>query len=138
MLADDDYDEAELFNEALAGSNVSVDFHHVPNGQSIFQFLGSTLQRKPDIIFLDINMPEMNGWQCLTKLKSHDDYKPIPVIVYSTSSYSRDKEMAKELGALGFLPKPTEFNFLVKALTRIANTTTSIDLKKVLQEITIH
>ncbi len=134
LLVDDDNDDAELFSEALAEINPPVNFYHVEDGHRAFHFLSNAQNKKPDIIFLDINMPEVSGWQCLIKLKKHEDYKNIPVIMYSTSSALRDKQIAIELGALGLLTKPADFKILVKILNNIANTKRG-DLEKLLQEI---
>jgi CheY-like chemotaxis protein len=134
LLADDDHDDAEMFGEALAGIDPPVDLYHAEDGQALFQFLGGAQSRKPDIIFLDLNMPEMSGWQCLAKLKNHTDYMHIPVIMYSTSSNPRDREIAIDLGAWGFLTKPDNFKILVKVLRSIAGTEKE-DMKKVLREI---
>jgi CheY-like chemotaxis protein len=74
----------------------------------------------PNVIFLDINMPQMNGWQCLSALKSDPATKEIPVIIYSTSSHERDKQIAMELGASGFITKPSNYHSLRSILTSIA------------------
>jgi CheY-like chemotaxis protein len=132
LLADDDSDDAELFGEALASTKAQVDFHHVENGHEVFEFLNNSGNKKPDVIFLDLNMPEMSGWQCLSKLKNDHYFKDIPVVMYSTSSYQRDKEIAIELGALGFLTKPSDYKTLQRLLGNIAHA--DGDLKAVLQE----
>jgi CheY-like chemotaxis protein len=121
LLADDDSDDAELFREALSSVNSSVDFQHVDDGHGVFEFLCNTVNRRPDIIFLDLNMPAMGGWQCLSKLKNDIYFKDIPVIMYSTSSHPRDKEIAIELGALGFLTKPSDYKSLQRMLYNISN-----------------
>jgi len=131
LLTDDDNDDAELFGDALALIDPIVDFYHSEDCQALFEFLAGTKNRKPDIIFLDLNMPEISGWQCLAQLKNNSDYKDIPVIIYSTSSHPRDKEMAIDLGALGFLTKPSDFKILVKTLSHIAHGKDA-DLKSVL------
>lgn len=115
LLADDDSDETDLFLEALAAVNGSITCHSCRNGQEAINKIDK-LDEKPHLIFLDINMPIMNGWQCLKYLKSHHVYKHIPVIIYSTSSHQRDKEIATDLGALCFFTKPNNFNELKKAL----------------------
>jgi CheY-like chemotaxis protein len=122
LLADDDRDDAELFGEALTVIEPPVNFCHVPDGQAVFTFLNNTANKKPDIIFLDLNMPQMSGWQCLAKLKNDIYLKDIPVIMYSTSTNPRDKEIALELGAIGFVTKPTDFKLLTKVLSAISNT----------------
>ena len=78
LLADDDRDDAELFNEALSTVNPSIKFHHVEDGHEVFQFLLNSKIEKPDVIFLDLNMPAMSGWQCLAKLKNDTALKKIP------------------------------------------------------------
>jgi CheY-like chemotaxis protein len=120
LLADDDHDDSDMFREALTKVNPPVDFHHVEDGKAVFQYLDNTQNPKPDIIFLDLNMPKIDGWQCLTDLKNISGYKGIPVVIYSTSSHARDKENAVRLGASGFLTKPDDFKLLVKILTNIA------------------
>ena len=134
LLADDDRDDAELFSEALSTVNPSIKFHHVEDGQEVFQFLSDSKIEKPDVIFLDLNMPAMSGWQCLAKLKNDTALKNIPVIMYSTSSNPREKEIAIELGATGFVTKPTDFKVLTKILETISNNLGS-DLKRILKEM---
>ena len=133
LLADDDHDDAELFNEALSTVNPSIKFHHVEDVQEVFQLLSNSNIEKPDVIFLDLNMPAMSGWQCLAKLKNDTELKNIPVIMYSTSSNPREKEIAIELGATGFVTKPTDFKVLTKILETIS-TSLNADLKRILKE----
>lgn len=120
LLADDDRDDAELFGEALSSIDPPVTFEHVADGQAVFKFLSDESRKNPDVIFLDLNMPEMSGWQCLAKLKNDMYYREIPVIMYSTSTNPRDREIARELGAIGFVTKPTDFKLLTKILTEIS------------------
>ncbi|SEP35940.1 Response regulator receiver domain-containing protein [Niastella yeongjuensis] len=73
-----------------------------------------------DVIFLDINMPKIDGWECLKQLKNNPDYNSIPVIIYSTSSAKKDIETAYNLGAQLFLSKPEDFRELTKILEVVA------------------
>lgn len=120
LLADDDHDDAELFSEALNRVDPSITLHHVDNGTGVFEFLNDGRQT-PDLIFLDLNMPKMSGWQCLAQLKNNPDYKDIPVIMYTTSSHYRDAEIALDLGALGLVTKPSEFKILKTIISAIVN-----------------
>jgi CheY-like chemotaxis protein len=133
LLADDDRDDAELFGEALGSLNPPVDFAHVEDGRGVFEFLSNEHHRKPDLIFLDLNMPQVSGWQCLARLKNDIYFQNIPVIMYSTSSHPRDKEIAIDLGALGFITKPTDFKMLRKILQRISENLRG-DLRKMIRE----
>lgn len=137
LLADDDHDDAELFNEALTTVNSSIQFHHVEDGKAVFEYLLEGKGSKPDVIFLDLNMPAMSGWQCLAKLKNDASLKEIPVIMYSTSSNPREKEIALELGAVGFVTKPTDFRILTQVLKTIASNING-DLRSVLKNIVVN
>jgi CheY-like chemotaxis protein len=121
LLADDDHDDAELFSEALNRVDPAIHFLHVENGTGVLDFLNQAGSPKPDLIFLDLNMPKMSGWQCLAQLKNNIAYKDIPVIMYTTSSHYRDTEIALDLGALGLVTKPSEFKTLKTIITTIVN-----------------
>jgi CheY-like chemotaxis protein len=86
LLIDDDTDDWELFSEALAAVDPIIVCHHATGGADAFNRLRNREFSTPDIIFLDINMPVMDGWQFLTQLKSEEALRHIPVIIYSTSS----------------------------------------------------
>lgn len=108
LLAEDDTDDRELFSEALSRIDVEIVIHYAENGSEAIMKL-EEMATKPDMIFLDINMPVMNGWQCLKTLKADERYKHIPVIIYSSSSHHREKQIASEMGALLFFTKPNDF-----------------------------
>ncbi len=133
LLADDDRDDAELFGEALGSLNPPVEFHHVEDGRGVFDYLSKPESRKPDLIFLDLNMPQVSGWQCLARLKNDMYFQSIPVIMYSTSSHARDKDIAIDLGAIGFITKPTDFKRLQKMLNNISANVDG-DLRKTILE----
>lgn len=116
LLVDDDADDTDLFREALGEINEAITCYNAIDGQEALNKLLDRQITQPDIIFLDINMPGMNGWQCLTYLKGHERFRQIPVIMYSTSSAKRDRDIANDLGALGFLTKPSDYKELKKAL----------------------
>ncbi|RYF92112.1 MAG: response regulator, partial [Chitinophagaceae bacterium] len=122
LLADDDKDDAELFEEALQSIDTPVQFYHVKDSNAVIPFLDKNHDIRPDLIFLDVNLPQVNGWECLSDLKAHESYAQIPVVMYSTSSHPKEKSLAAQLGASGFLTKPTDFNSLIKMLSSIAAT----------------
>lgn len=110
FLIDDDEDDRELFCEAMEEVAPEIVCFTAANGRKALTQIVNKEIETPDIIFIDINMPIMNGWQCLAMLKEQEFYKGIPVIMYSTSSHSEDVEKAGELGALCFFTKPPNFN----------------------------
>jgi len=60
----------------------------------------------PDLILLDVMMPGMDGWEVLSKLKSSEVTKNIPVILFTAKEYYNGKQLANEKGAADFLAKP--------------------------------
>lgn len=114
LLADDDDDDRELFREALQAVDPSAICYFATTGEEAFDILSK--KEKPHLFFLDINLPGMNGWQCLKTLKGMDAYKEIPVFMYSTSNHQRDVEIAFDLGALCFVTKPHSFSELKSIL----------------------
>jgi CheY-like chemotaxis protein len=121
LIADDDVDDKNMFCEALSKIDDAMKCFSVENGREVLEFLSGPEITKPDIIFLDINMPIMNGWDCLKKLKQSPDFKSIPTIMYSTSSAKRDIELAYSLGAILFVTKPEDFHELCKILQIVAS-----------------
>ena len=111
LLADDDQDDRELFSEALASLDSNIAYEGVEDGKEALEKL-QTKATRPSIIFLDINMPVMSGWDVLKQLKSNEQYGDIPVIVYSTSSGLREKKTAFDLGALCFVTKPDDIKLI--------------------------
>jgi len=119
MLIDDDADDRELFEEALQRVGPHIRFDSASGGQMAFEMLESKKQELPNIIFLDINMPVIDGWQCLSILKSNEALKHIPVIIYSTSAPDGVQETAMRLGALSYVIKPNQFTELKNMLARV-------------------
>lgn len=119
LLVDDDADEADLFSEALSEIDRSIVCYYAKHGRQACEKLLKKGEQLPDLIFLDINMPVMDGWQCLAVLKENDLLKDIPVIMYSTSGHTRDREQAFMQGAVFFLTKPNDYLGLKDNLAKI-------------------
>lgn len=132
LIVDDDTDDRELFCEALGEVLPESICYSAPNGRKAILALESGEISLPDLIFLDINMPVMNGWQCLSLLKENEAFKNIPVIVYSTSSYPEDIEKAQRLGALCFFSKPSNFKDLKQSLRLVAHHISNTSLASLL------
>lgn len=118
FLADDDSDDTEMFNEVLLSLESDIIFHCAVNGREALNKLNE-LKVLPHLIFLDINMPVMNGWQCLKMLKAHDRYKQIPVVMISTSTHPQDATFAANLGATSYFTKPNNFKELTLVLEKL-------------------
>jgi CheY-like chemotaxis protein len=118
LNVDDDQEDREFFCEALREIDPSVICLTAGSGMEALSLLQKQT-RLPDYIFLDINMPMMDGKQCLKALKSISEYEAIPVIMYSTSTDSREIRECYKLGAEDFLIKPHSYEKLVNDLTSI-------------------
>lgn len=134
FLADDDADDAEVFQEALLRSCPPVFYMRFEDGRQLLQYLEADQPRTPDLIFVDLNMPEMNGWQCLAALKSNPKLKSIPVIIYTTSSNPRDREIALDLNAHGLIVKPSSQKLLEQILATIVCKLDSDDVRRVIND----
>lgn len=118
FLVDDDVDDQEIFALALAEVDDSISCITARNGMEALEQLK---ERRwiPDWIFLDLNMPRMNGKQCLKEIKGLQELTHVPVIIYSTSCELRDIEETKALGATAFISKPPRIQELINSLKSI-------------------
>jgi CheY-like chemotaxis protein len=115
LYADDDTDDGELMREALVNIDPSISCEIASDGQHALEILRQSMEL-PDYIFLDINMPVMDGKQCLIELKKDEQLKDIPVVMYSTTCDSREINELYRLGASSFIQKPNDFNELCSTL----------------------
>lgn len=135
LVVDDDCDDTELFAEALEAVDASTSCLNATHGKDALDKLQKKEIKKPDLIFLDINMPVMNGWQFLSKIKESDSLKEIPVIMYSTSSTRSDIKTAMSSGALCFFTKPESFRQLKKIVQIVVQHMNNDNLEMVCQAI---
>jgi CheY-like chemotaxis protein len=135
LVIDDDTDDRELFTEALASVDPVIVCDQATDGAEALKWLTTKEIDRPDIIFLDINMPVMDGWQFLKRLKKEDAYKHIPVIVYTTSSNLKDKRIADDLGALCFITKPDAFGRLKDMLGIVVMHVRTQDFRRICDEV---
>ncbi len=112
LIVDDDEDDQDIFCEAVGEINKSITCIRAINGEDALYNLSLDNDSLPDLIFLDLNMPRLDGKQFLKEIKKLDNARHVPVIIYSTSNLKADKEETKQLGAADFLNKPTEFKVL--------------------------
>ena len=107
LIVDDDSDDQNLLIEALRDWDASIKFQTATNGHHALLLLNNSLPELPNLIFLDLNMPRMNGIQFLHEIKKRQEFRELPVIIYSTSSDPKDVTETARLGAENFITKPT-------------------------------
>lgn len=118
-LAEDDEDDRILFMEALREIHPEIAVKVSEDGQQLLDNLDKTDCGKPEIIFLDINMPCQNGFECLKEIRSASCFDDVQVIMLSTSSSSIHIEMSRKLGADFYAVKPGLFQDLKDLLQQI-------------------
>ncbi|PBQ33704.1 response regulator [Sphingobacteriaceae bacterium] len=120
MLIDDDEDDQDIFLAALSEISSTVKCSTFSAARIALNKLISK-ESHPQVIFLDLNMPIMNGQQFLVEIKKIEGLKEIPIIIFSTSSHPGTIQLTKELGASDFITKPTSFDDLINVLRPIIN-----------------
>ena len=119
ILIDDDPDDHEIFAMAMTDASASVTCVLYDSAEIALDELSKKPLPLPDYIFLDLNMPRMNGMQFLELLKKDSLLAGIPVIIYSTSILPSIRAQALQHGAFDFLAKPTSHLELIKSLKKI-------------------
>lgn len=112
FLVDDDTDDQDFFKSALQAIDNSAFLLSAFNGEHALEMInGGNVD--PDIVFLDLNMPRMNGAELLVELRRMESFDPIPIILYSTSSERSAIIECLQLGANDYLVKPNKFETLI-------------------------
>ncbi len=123
LLVEDDPDDIELLEAAFKGDHIIYHLDTIMQGDAVLPHL-TTLQRLPDVIVLDLNLPRMHGREVLQLLKVSASFQDIPVAILTTSSSITDREFCKQAGAEVFLTKPSTvegFQAVTKAILLAAS-----------------
>ena len=116
LFVDDDIDDREFFIDALSYVDPGIKCILAKDCEHAIGLLERE-SALPDYIFLDINMPSMDGKGCLAKLKAHSKFRGIRVVMYSNASDQKQIEEYKAMGATYFLVKPATFTGLCDSLS---------------------
>ena len=109
MLADDDADDCIFFKDALTELLQSTHLTIVNDGEQLMQLLTNDEKELPDVLFLDINMPRKNGFECLSEIKCNEKLKQLSVIMFSTSNNQEKISKLFRNGAHIYIHKPADF-----------------------------
>jgi CheY-like chemotaxis protein len=119
MFADDDEDDRMLFHDAVTEINSDIQLQIVNDGEELIQILLKPVTLLPEIVFLDLNMPRKNGFECLTEIRSNDILHDVFIVIYSTTGSQSEIEETFKKGANLFINKPNNYNDLLTILKRI-------------------
>lgn len=123
LLADDDEGDQLLFIEAFSEIQVENQVSVVNDGVELMAYLEKKGNPMPYMLFLDLNMPQKNGIECLKEIRSNERLKDIFIAIYSTSNNEKDMEETFRNGANIYLAKPNDFNELKQLLNKAVQAT---------------
>jgi len=129
LYAEDDLDDLFMIRQAFEQYDGSTNLVHSSNGFEALEFLKQAKRNKslPCLVVLDINMPGMDGREALIRIRQSDDFKSLPVVLFTTSSSELDKAFARKWGA-EFVTKPliySELQQLAKQFLSLCTATVS-------------
>lgn len=114
-LIEDNLNDAELTELALRRSAMDVSIHHFRDGADALKALVEEAGGLAhaffglQMIFLDLKLPKLNGFQVLERLRSNSEFRTIPIVVLTSSAVESDIRLAYELGANSYIVKPIDF-----------------------------
>lgn len=118
-LADDDADDRLMFAEALLEVDNSIVLTQAEDGKELLDILHNDSNELPEIIFLDINMPKVDGFECLEEIKQNSKLKKLLIIMLSTSADPVTIDRTLEMGASFYAVKPNSFEGLKKLILKV-------------------
>ena len=123
LLVEDSLADITLFTAKMKVANIHFNLRAVRDGEEALEYLLKTCKDKdsirPDIIFLDINLPKIGGHELLERIKEEHSCQAIPVIMLSGTENDEDIMRAKALGSMHTLMKPLDDNKLAAVIEKI-------------------
>jgi CheY-like chemotaxis protein len=116
ILAEDDIDDQNIFQIALEEVDSTIQTQFVSNGKELLTLLQNN---KPDLLFLDLDMPYKNGLECLIEMRNDPQLEKIPVIVFSSTTKPSNIQTAYEMGAHLFFIKPPIYSDYLSSIKAI-------------------
>ncbi|MEJ7645560.1 MAG: response regulator [Chryseolinea sp.] len=116
VMAEDDNEDFELFSEVLSGLPLEVFLRRAENGEVLMKILHEEI---PDILFIDLVMPCLDGKECLHEIRSHKKFDNLPIIVYTSMRDVETVEFCYRKGTNLFVLKPHSFTELVDIIEKI-------------------
>ncbi|MGB3946137.1 MAG: response regulator [Candidatus Saccharimonadales bacterium] len=127
LMADDDDDDYVLTKKALGESRLLNTLMRVRDGEELIEYLhrrgdyNAENAPRPGVILLDLNMPRKDGREALREIKSDDNLRNIPVVVFTTSKAEEDIYKSYQLGVNSFITKPVTFDNLTEVMRALGN-----------------
>lgn len=122
LLADDDENDRLLFLDALNELKTKTIIHTVNDGVELMEYLNKKDIALPQLLFLDLNMPRKNGFECLKEIRANHRLNDLAIAIFSTSLSEKDIEETLINGANIYINKPNSFEALKQALSKVVIT----------------
>ena len=116
LLVDDDQEEYEFITSAFENLTVNAEVVQVQDCSDVAETIRS---HNPDMVFIDINMPSINGIDCLKSVRADSRFENLPIIIYSTSNNVSDIQDSFNHKANLYVVKPNTFNKLTASLQKV-------------------
>jgi len=110
MILEDNESEIQMIRTIMRSHFPEANFKVAEHGREFLELIASASE-VPDIIILDINTPGMNGFDVLKLMRECSDFNGIPIVMFSTSDTIGERVKAEQLGADGYVKKPSEEEF---------------------------
>ncbi len=128
LLVEDNQDHAELVKRCFERHNIANQIYHVTDGEAAINYIwknGDYADTKsfprPNVIFLDLRLPKIDGLEVLKMIKESEEYRKIPVVILTTSEADKDVAVAYEYYANSYLVKPFEFSIYTKMMDELGH-----------------
>ncbi len=124
LLAEDDEGHARLIEKNLRRANVTNPIVIVGNGQEALDYIFANTKEgengsRPLLVLLDLNMPVLDGYQVLERMKSDERTRRIPVIVLTTTDDPREVARCYQLGCNVYITKPVDYEQFAEAIRKL-------------------
>ncbi|HEY4286390.1 MAG TPA: response regulator [Puia sp.] len=120
LMIDDDPDDVAFFVDAIADLSPDILVNNAADGDKSIEFLlQCSKEQLPDVIFMDISMPAIDGWECLREIKRLMASHQIPIVMFSTLNFQMQSLSPSDVGAAAFLTKSDSMAGLKTNLTQL-------------------
>lgn len=123
LLVEDNPDDIKITERTLKKGNLKDELYITRDGQEALDFLyrrGAFQDApRPDLIFLDLNLPKLSGHQVLEEIKKDESLRRIPVIVLTVSKLEEDRVRAYDSGASSYIQKPASSSEFIKVINTV-------------------
>ncbi|MBI5917685.1 MAG: response regulator [Bacteroidetes bacterium] len=132
ILVEDNKAQADLAKIIYLAQSIPVELIHCPDGEDFLQLLPTLNQQEIIYVLLDLNMPKIDGYKVLEVMSSHENWKNMAVIIFSTSSNEADIQKCYELGARAYVTKPLDLDEFDKTIQAIHGFWGEVNLKPIM------